>query len=280
MTTQHSDSRAASARPDEGVTYVFAVCRSTRATSAWNVTGVAGMPGGEAVRLLSSDLLTAVVQTVPGSDFTDTVWQRRLADRDEIERYARAHHSVVSAVAAHTAVVPLPLATLYHDDTRARQVLDHESDRFHAALKRIAHHAEWGVKVYEPPTPEPSQAHGESVMQPDGGRGAPAPGAGLAYLNRKRGVQVQREKRREQALAVADSVDAELRGLAAASRRLRTHGAALSGDQRVHVLNATYLVADGRADQVRLLVETLEERTGARIELSGPWVPYSFVGEV
>ncbi|GGS42957.1 GvpL/GvpF family gas vesicle protein [Streptomyces parvus] len=279
MTTQHSDSRAASARPDEGVTYVFAVCRSTRATSAWNVTGVTGMPGGEAVRLLSSDLLTAVVQTVPGSDFTDTVWQRRLADRDEIERYARAHHSVVSAVAAHTAVVPLPLATLYHDDTRARQVLDHESDRFHAALKRIAHHAEWGVKVYEPSTPEPSQAHGESVLQPDGGRGAPAPGAGLAYLNRKRGVQVQREKRREQALAVADSVDAELRGLAAASRRLRTHGAALSGDQRVHVLNATYLVADGRADQVRLLVETLEERTGARIELSGPWVPYSFVGE-
>lgn len=83
----------------------------------------------------------------------------------------------------------------------------------------------------------------------------PPPGAGLAYLNRKRGVQVQREKRREQALAVADSVDAELRGLAAASRRLRTHGAALSGDQRVHVLNATYLVADGRADQVRLLVE-------------------------
>ncbi|MBW3363356.1 GvpL/GvpF family gas vesicle protein [Streptomyces microflavus] len=279
--TQLSDSRAPSSRPDEDVTYVFAVCRSTRATSALDVTGVVGMPGGGAVRMLASDLLTAVVQTVPGTDFTDEVWQRRLSDRDEIERYARAHHVVVSAVAARTPVVPLPLATLYHDDARARRGLDEEADRFHAALKRVAHHAEWGVKVYEPTAskaaPPPDAPGPESAA---GGGGPPAPGAGLAYLNRKRGVQARRELRREQALDVAESVDAELRGLAAASRRLRTHGAALSGDQRVHVLNATYLVADDRAAEVAVLVRTLGERTGTEIELSGPWVPYSFVGEV
>ncbi|MGW6583817.1 GvpL/GvpF family gas vesicle protein [Streptomyces globisporus] len=273
--TEPSDSRVASA--DAAVTYVFAVCRSTRATSTLDVTGVAGLPGGEAVRLLPSGLLTAVVQTVPAADFTDEVWQRRLSDREEIERYARAHHAVVSAVATHGPVVPLPLATLYHDDDRARSRLADEADRFHTALKRVAHHAEWGVKVYRPLAPEPDPAADAPAPEAAGGR---APGAGLAYLNRKRGAQARREKLREQALDVADSVDAELRGLAAASRRLRTHGAALSGDQRVHVLNATYLVADERADEVARLVAVLGERTGAQIELSGPWVPYSFVGEV
>ncbi|MFJ9924195.1 GvpL/GvpF family gas vesicle protein [Streptomyces rubiginosohelvolus] len=54
----------------------------------------------------------------------------------------------------------------------------------------------------------------------------------------------------------------------------------MSGDQRVHVLNVTHIVADGRPDEVRVLVEALEERTEAHIELSAPWVPYSFVGEV
>ncbi|MFD5200382.1 GvpL/GvpF family gas vesicle protein [Streptomyces sp. NPDC058375] len=275
--TQPSDARVASSPAEAAVTYVFAVCRSTRATGALDLTGVAGMPGGGAVRLLPSGLLTAVVQTVPAADFTDEVWQGRLSDREEIERYARAHHAVVSAVATHGPVVPLSLATLYHDDERARSRLAEEADRFHTALKRVAHHAEWGVKVYRPVTSDPAEASDEPVPETAGGR---APGAGLAYLNRKRGAQALREKRREQALDVAESVDAELRGLAAASRRLRTHGAAPSGDQRVHVLNATYLVADDRAHEVGLLVRALGERTGAQIELSGPWVPYSFVGEV
>ncbi|WP_228992172.1 GvpL/GvpF family gas vesicle protein [Streptomyces sp. DH8] len=275
--TQPSAPRVPSPHADDGATYVFAVCRATRAASALELGDEAGMPGGGAVRLLSAGLLTAVVQTVPAADFTDEVWQRRLSDRTQIERYARAHHTVVSNVAAHGPVVPLPLATLYHGDDRARSRLAQETDRFHTALKRVAHHAEWGVKVYRPVAPEPGPPPGEPLPEAAGGR---APGAGLAYLNRKRGAQALRERRREQALDVAEAVDAELRGLAAASRRLRTHGVALTGDRRMHVLNATYLVADDLADEVRRLVAVLGDRTGAQIELSGPWVPYSFVGEV
>ncbi|MER5819037.1 GvpL/GvpF family gas vesicle protein [Streptomyces californicus] len=274
--TQPPDSRVPRPPADDGVTYVFAVCRATRAVGALDLADEAGIPGGRAVRLLPAGLLTAVVQTVPAADFTDEVWQRRLSDRTQIERYARAHHAVVSNVAAHAPVVPLPLATLYHDDDRARTRLATEANRFHTALKRVAHHAEWGVKVYRAPTPEPDPTPDEPLTAA-GGR---VPGAGLAYLNRKRGVQALRERRREQALDVAESVDAELRGLAAASRRLRTHGAALSGDDRTHVLNATYLVADERAGELRRLVRVLGDRTGSQIELSGPWVPYSFVGEV
>ncbi|MEU5282663.1 GvpL/GvpF family gas vesicle protein [Streptomyces sp. NPDC020755] len=270
--------------PDTGVTYVFAVCRGTRATHTADVAGLVGMPGGAAVRLLPSGPLTAVVQTVPAADFTDEVWQARLSDPREIERYARAHHEVVSAAAAHGPAVPLPLATLYHDDDRARRALDDEAHRFHRVLKRIAHHAEWGVKVYEPATAseEPATASEETepVTSGGGGREAPAAGAGLAYLNRRRGVQERRERRREQALSVAESVDAGLRELAAASRRLRTHGAVPGGDGPVHVLNATYLVAEHRSEELGSLVRGLGERTGARIELTGPWVPYSFVGEV
>ncbi|MFJ9106516.1 GvpL/GvpF family gas vesicle protein [Streptomyces sp. NPDC102283] len=266
--------------PDTGVTYVFAVCRGTRAVNTADVTGPVGMPGGRAVRLLPSGPLTAVVQTVPAADFTDEVWQARLSDPREIERYARAHHEVVSAAAAHGPAVPLPLATLYHDDDRARRALDDEAHRFHRVLKRIAHHAEWGVKVYEPPAAPEEPEEREPAIAGGGGRGAPAAGAGLAYLNRRRGVQERRERRREQALSVAESVDAELRELAAASRRLRTHGAVPGGDGRVHVLNATYLVAEHRSEELGSLVRGLGERTGARIELTGPWVPYSFVGEV
>ncbi|MFI6080319.1 GvpL/GvpF family gas vesicle protein [Streptomyces sp. NPDC051217] len=99
-------------------------------------------------------------------------------------------------------------------------------------------------------------------------------------LHRKRGLQQRREQRHEEALRAAETVDAELRELATASRRLRPHGQEASGRRRTQVLNAAYLVAEGRAADVSRLVGLLENRTGAEIEISGPWVPYSFVGGV
>ena len=119
------------------------------------------------------------------------------------------------------------------------------------------------------PEPEPVPAD----------RSRPAPGAGLAYLQRRRGAQERRERGQEEALRTAEDVDTAVRRVAAASRRLRVHPRA-PGEHRLQVLNATYLVAHDRARELAALTRTLRERTGAHVELSGPWVPYSFVGEV
>ncbi|KUN75231.1 GvpL/GvpF family gas vesicle protein [Streptomyces griseoruber] len=260
-------------RSDANATYVFAVCRNPDPSA---VAGLPGVTDKAPVSTLSLETLTAIVQTVRACEFTNEAWQARLCDQRQLERYARAHHDVVAAVAACCPTVPLPMATLYQSEERVRDALANEADRFHAALKRIAHHAEWGVKVYVPSCP-PDDSN-RSTTPAD--RSRPAPGAGLAYLDRKRGAQERRERRQDEALQAAEAVDAEVRSLATASRRLRLHGPQLAGERRVQVLNATYLVAEHRAAELTLLAQALGERTGAQIELSGPWVPYSFVGEV
>ncbi|MGC4983884.1 GvpL/GvpF family gas vesicle protein [Streptomyces sp. DT193] len=256
--------------------YVFAVCRKPDPSV---VVGLPGVTDEAPVRALPLGALTAIVQSVRASDFTDEVWQARLSDQRELERYARAHHDVVAAVAACCPTVPLPMATLYHGEDRAREALAKEADRFNAALKRIARHAEWGVKVYTPPCPRDDTVQTAPRRVAPTERSRPAPGSGLAYLNRKRGAQERRERSQDEALRTAEEVDTEVRGLATASRTLRPH-VQPAGELRVQVLNATYLVAEHRADELALLAQTLRERTGAEIELSGPWVPYSFVGEV
>lgn len=257
--------------------YVYAVCRADGEPS---LDGLTGVTGDEPVRSLPVGPFRAIVQTVRAADFTDEVWQERLTDASELERYARAHHEVVSAVAARFPTVPLPLATLYNDEERARLALAGESARFRTALTRIAHHAEWGVKVYTPVAQRPVRGAEEERAGASGDRARPVPGAGRAYLERKRDLQAQRERRQADSLRVADAVDADVSRIAAASRRLRPHGGGAAGDHRVQVLNATYLVAEHRAAELALLAAGLRERTGADIEVSGPWVPYSFVGEV
>lgn len=265
---------------DTTALYVYAVCRAEGSPA---LDGVCGVARDEPLRTLPLGSLTAIVQTVRAAEFTDEAWQERLTDEPELERYARAHHEVVSAVAAQAPTVPLPLATLYNAEDRAELVLGSESARFHAALERIAHHAEWGVKVYA--TGSPGDDGGGTTQRPSrpstpGDRGRPAPGAGRAYLERKRNLQARREQQREESLRVAETVDTRVCRIAKASRRLRPHGPGAAGDHRVQVLNATYLVAEHRSAELELSVKDLRESTGAGIELSGPWVPYSFVGEV
>ncbi|WP_208629182.1 GvpL/GvpF family gas vesicle protein, partial [Streptomyces angustmyceticus] len=136
-------------------TYVFAVCRRLDPAV---LTGLAGLAEGFPVRGLRCGPLTAVVQHVPAAEFTEDAWQRRLSDRAALEHCARAHHDVVTAAAARGPAVPLPLATLYRGDERAREALGADTDRFTAVLDRIANHAEWGVKVYVPATVRPPSA--------------------------------------------------------------------------------------------------------------------------
>ncbi|MCX4821233.1 GvpL/GvpF family gas vesicle protein [Streptomyces sp. NBC_01142] len=257
-------------------TYVFAVCRAPEPAT---VTGLPGLTDEAPVRTLPFGTLTAVVQHVPAADFSDEAWQERLSDLHELERCARAHHDVVSAVAAGGPTIPLPLATLYRGDESARRTLESEADRFHAVLKRIENHAEWGVKVYAPSAPSGGKDTVSPTTSP-ADSAPPAPGAGLAYLDRKRGIQQRRERQQEDTLRIADEVDAGLRTLATAFRRLRPHGQEPAGDRRLQILNATYLVAEHRVHELGGLAQTLRQRTGAEIEVSGPWVPYSFVGEV
>ncbi|MFF5671370.1 GvpL/GvpF family gas vesicle protein [Streptomyces hygroscopicus] len=255
--------------------YVFAVCRGG------DLTALAELPGlgtGAPVRTLAAGPLTAVVQDVPAAGFGEEALRQRLSDRDELERCARAHHAVITAVSALVPAVPLPLATLYLDDGRVREALGERRTSFLTALDRIAGRAEWGVKVYALTGAPPSA--------PDAGPGAgatPGPsrpaatGSGRAYLDRVRTRQRDREQRHTLALRAAERVDTVVRGLAVAARRLRPHGVEVTGKHRTHVLNAAYLLDLGRERELRAALASLRrDETEVQIELSGPWAPYSF----
>lgn len=274
-TTQHS-ATPADGTTAETATYVYAVCRQLAPAG---LSALPGLAEGFAVRALRCGPLTAVVQHVPAADFTQEAWERRLSDRSELERCARAHHEVVVAAAAGGPTAPLALATLYRGDERAREALGEDAARFTAVLDRIEGHAEWGVKVSLPAgSPRPPADPAPDGPPPDA---KAAPGAGRAYLERKRGLHRAREHHHDRALRTAEDIDAALSRLATAARRLRTHGQELTGTAaRRQILNAAYLLPHERAGDLAAAVAAWRARTGAEIELSGPWVPYSFVGEV
>ncbi|MFE5075358.1 GvpL/GvpF family gas vesicle protein [Streptomyces halstedii] len=273
-------------------TYVFAVCHGCDPAV---LTGLAGQAAGAPVRLLRFGSLEAVVQDVPAEMFGEEALRERLADRAELERCARAHHAVVAAAAGRAPTLPLPLATLYLSDERARAALREDENRFRSVMGRIAGRVEWGVKVYaapgRPPPTRPERTGPPTTAPTTTTLTATAPPEttsavrtntrpGHAYLDRARGARRAREERQEAGLNAAASVDRALRDIAVAGRRLRSHDTGVTGAGRVQLLNAAYLVDEGREADLIGAVELLRTSPGyerVELEVTGPWVPYSFV---
>ncbi|MHC5705420.1 GvpL/GvpF family gas vesicle protein [Streptomyces tirandamycinicus] len=273
------------------VRYVYAVTRPFDGAGATLHAGPRGVAGAPA-RTLAHDGLLAVLSDVPAEEFSDGALRARLEDLDWLADTARGHDAVVSALNAVITPLPLRLVTVCLDDDGVRRLLDSGREEFTRALERLDGRVEWGVKVYaraseDPPGPPGARdVRADRVAPVDAGHpgarddGRPQggrPATGRDYLKQRMRRRDAAEGVWAQADAVSRALHTELSRYAEAERVHRPQDPRLPGAARGNVLNAAYLVprenGEAFADQVRRLTPP---GTGVRVELTGPWAPYSF----
>lgn len=231
---------------------------------AMATTGVGEAP----VRSVAAAGLVALVSTVPLSEFGEDALRRNLEDIDWLERTARAHHGVVAAAGAIAPVVPVRLATVYRNDGRVEALLAEGNRAFAHALDQVRDRTEWGVKVFL----DPALAGQDQPDEP-----AESGGSGTAYLLRRRNQQRGREQVRQRAATLADEVHRHLTDQSVMSRRHRMQDPRLSGTDRAMILNGAYLTDNASSAAFVATVDQLQDaHPEATLELTGPWVPYSF----
>jgi hypothetical protein len=249
--------------------WVYAVARQATAPRLGSIAGVGGGP----VRIIATAGLSAIAGDVRLAEFGESALRRNLEDLAWLEETARAHHQVIEAVARQCPVVPMQLATVCSTDASVTALLTGRSADLGAALDRVTAREEWGVKAY--------------AVQPAEGRAAPpttrpghaAGGQGAAYLRRRRTELTARQDARREATASADAVHAELRRQAVESRLHPAQSPQLTATRDDMILNAAYLLEKSRSDGFAAAVEDMAGRYQAiRLELTGPWPPYSFAG--
>ncbi|MEU7629992.1 GvpL/GvpF family gas vesicle protein [Nocardia sp. NPDC049220] len=233
-----------------------------------SLTGVAG----ETVHAVVGDDLAAVVGSVPLEVFGEQALRQNLEDLAWLEATARAHDTVVSTLARQVPTIPLRLATVFLDENGVYSLLaEHRAD-FESALALVTGRTEWGVKGYadrETLTAAVAEAQAASSDK----------GVGTAYLLRRRAQLSAQETVERDAATRAEEIHDRLVRQAAAGRRQAATDPALSGNRDWMVLNGTYLVDDDGTDDFRATVEELGTKfPGIRLELTGPWPPYSFAG--
>jgi hypothetical protein len=248
----------------ESATYVYAVTRGLDRAGLAAVRGV----DGAAVHLVPDGDLVAVVSTVPLAEYDEEALKAKLERLDWLEEVARAHHGVVDAVTARGTALPFRLATVYRGDDRVAEVLRQGHARFAEMLDLLTGRVEIGVKVYVDPAEVAAAA--PAAAEPSGS-------PGKDYLKRRKEQRRSRDDAWEQAAELGRRVDAGLVPYAVDVRHHRPQNPRLSGAHGENVLNAAYLVDAGDTQAFAARARKMDGAVpGTRIELTGPWAPYSF----
>lgn len=249
---------------DADGTWVYAVVPPDRA--GIHLNGIRGVMG-EPVRALAGELVAAIVGTVDLGQCGEEPLRRKLEDLAWLETAVRAHHQVVAVVADAGPALPWRFAAVYHGDERVAGLLAESGPRFMAILRRVAGSAEWGVKGYlaDPPSPPVTRVPA-------------AESAGTSYLMQRRAVLRGRDDHQRWARREADDIYAELSRLSDSALLYAPQDQRLSGHSEAMVLNAACLVPHARAESFAAAVTDLADRhSRVRLEVTGPWPPYSFV---
>ncbi|MEE1767806.1 GvpL/GvpF family gas vesicle protein [Streptomyces sp. JV185] len=256
------------------VTYAYAVARDADGSLAETLSGLPGVSDAPVhlVRAREGHDVVIAVSPVPERDFQEAALRVHLEDLEWLESVARSHHRVIEALAARTTVLPLRLATVYLDDERVRVTLRARHEAFDRRLNELAAQVEWGVKLYIETTAaseSPADADALSGLSP-----------GRAYLNRRRAQQHAREDAYQDAERAAERVEAAARAHAVDRVQHRPQQGELARRPGENVVNDAYLVPLHRTEGFRAAVmKAAEGLPGVRIEVTGPWPPYSFAAE-
>ena len=253
--------------------WAYAVAEHVRPACLDEMEGVGGGP----VRAVTAAGLMAIAGDVPAAEFGEAALRRNLENLAWLEATARAHHRVIEAIAGEAPVVPMRLATVYRDDAGTAASLTERAGDLRAALARIRAHKEWGIKAYAARPAGPGAAGDPDPAPRDSGPAAA--GSGAAYLARRRQELSAHERARRDVAASAEQIQARLAALADEGRLHPPQSPQLAGHSAQMILNAAYLVADEREGDFAAAVADLAGRNPAvRIEITGPWPPYSFAG--
>jgi hypothetical protein len=252
---------------DPGALYLYGISQNPADPSAKKAgakpalpkIGSAGIDGVHAVQALVCGDFLCWVCKVDHASFADAV-ERNMENLEWLALHGVRHQQVVGEVAGQITIVPARFGTVFSGEPALIKNVLGRKAALNKVFARVAGGDEWGVKVFAERQAAPAAA--------------PAARSGKEYLQQKAARLKTRPERN----------DPELQELATALSKIATDSAPsgkVSGTQPNLLWQATFLVPRNKRRQWDQVLRNFVERWDGRrrIEVNGPWPPYSFVSD-
>jgi hypothetical protein len=244
--------------PSTPVLYLYAISqmpeREAPAIPAEAIDGVSTM---EAIRC---EEYLCWISRVARDDFADHL-SERMQDLEWLASAGLRHQRVVSEICSVLPSLPARFGTVFLSDDSLSQHVKQRRRALRDAFQRVADADEWGIKIFALAKPKIAVASGALT--------------GSDYLKRK--AQVLRP-------AAGKKLDEEVQKFVSELTKLAVEtspGGKASTGQPGLVWHGSFLVRRKDVSRFRSALEKYAEKWDGvrRIDGSGPWPPYSFVGE-
>lgn len=238
--------------------YLYGVSRAAHKEPSAAKPPSPGIDGESAVRTIACGDFVCWVSGVDHASFAREM-EGNLENLEWLALHSVRHQQVVGEIAAQMAIIPARFGTLFSGEAALVKNIAERKAALKKAFDRVADADEWGVKVF-------AEKKGPAKVT--------EARSGKDYLRQKAAQLKERP----------DRSDPELQAFATALGKVASDAAAsgkVSGTQPSLLWQATFLVPRGRRKQWdKLLAEYVERWDGLRrIEVNGPWPPYSFVSD-
>ena len=200
------------------------------------------------------------VSRVSKSDFADQL-NERMQDLEWLATAGLRHQRVVGELSSHLAVLPTRFGTVFMSEDSLAQHAKERKRALRTAFARVANADEWGIKVFAIAAPKQSPVAKDA--------------SGSEYLKRK--AQLLRP-------SAGTKLDAEVQEFIATLTKLAvaaSPGGKASAGQPGLVWHGSFLVRHKDRKKLESALSKFATRwkDARRIDCTGPWPPYSFVGE-
>ena len=242
---------------EESALYLYGITPSSKSKAAR--IGSPGIDGMHPVGSIECGKFLCWISAVDRDGFSQEI-NRNMENLEWLALHSVRHQQIVAEIAARATIIPARFGTVFSGEKALLKNVQGRKAALEKVLQRITDADEWGVKVFAERQPAP--AIPKKVR------------SGKEYLQHK-AARLKRRPERD---------DSGLREFADELARIATHSAPsgkISGVQPDLLWQATFLVPRrGRERWEQALQNFVKKWSGLRrIEVNGPWPPYSFVSD-
>jgi hypothetical protein len=231
--------------------------------------------------------LEAIISRVSLDEFGSEEMQRKAReDLNWIKEKGVAHERVIEEAMINNgkliSAVPMRFGVIFKDETKLIESLDSNYAGIKRVLESIRDKQEWSVKAYLMDSGKFTQAikeKNETVKEKE--KEIASLPEGMAFFMEEELKQVIANEVNMELNSSADTLFDRLTRQSSASVKCNILAKELTGKREPMVLNAAYLVSEGKIESFKHEVEGLKQQLyekGLCLECSGPWPAFNFTG--